>query len=520
MMLKMEKPLVVRLTPIMLFSILTIVGLVFSVYLILQIHTILMYLLGICFFVLALISGFFNIFTAYAYYRSMEYSKYLRRLKKSVKPLVHFPSVAVAMPVFNEDVAVVKHNMQRLLDLDYPENKKRYYILDDSTDAPTRAELSAFAKQRGISYIHRDDRKGFKAGALNNLLGVSKEEYLAIFDYDEYLTDKNYLRDILPYFEDNKVAYVQTEKKFANGTFFSDTVDIFHAFFFRFIQPSKALNNTAIFAGSCGIIRKSYLKEIGGFPEYITEDTFFSFESDANGYRSLYIPKVYALGRPITTFTAFAKQQWRYNSGHTQFLGYFFKRLYGKDEKKVRQNLSVVDYVAHGFGLNYISLILLLFTIVSIAIVFSQLDFTHYYTLKQLLSGSDPYFSFEVLGVIAFIISFMTPVVITKIYFKSFSKGAMMVLLNFALCFVRTKAALMAIFNLKGKNSWSFKTLTKARTGIKFALANSVVESVFAAILVGLGIFALMINNLYGGIWLLWYGGLYVSTVFMFYKYT
>jgi cellulose synthase (UDP-forming) len=89
------------------------------------------------------------------------------------------------------------------------------------------------------------------------------------------------------------------------------------------VQPSRALNNTAIFAGSCGLIRRSALDKIGGFPEYIIEDTFFSFESDMHNYTSIYIPKVYAYGKPITTFTELVKQQWRYNYGDTQFMMYY-----------------------------------------------------------------------------------------------------------------------------------------------------------------------------------------------------
>ena len=106
--------------------------------------------------------------------------------------------------------------------------------------------------------MHRNDRKGFKAGALNNMLKHSKEEFVAIFDYDEVPhKHRTSLMDMLPYFSDKKLSYIQTEKRYFKGTFFSDTVDLFDAFFFKFVQPSRALNNTAIFAGSCGLIRRT-----------------------------------------------------------------------------------------------------------------------------------------------------------------------------------------------------------------------------------------------------------------------
>ena len=99
--------------------------------------------------------------------------------------------------------------------------------------------MELFSRRKHITYIHRDDRKDYKAGALNNMLKHSKEKFIVLFDYDEYVVNLNFLTDLLPDFSDPKLSYIQTEKQYSKGNFFSDTVNLFDAFFFKFIQPSR-----------------------------------------------------------------------------------------------------------------------------------------------------------------------------------------------------------------------------------------------------------------------------------------
>lgn len=504
-----------RLATVVLFVLLTLVGTIFSIYLFMLSHSIQMYIVSAAFASLTLISGVFNIITSYLYYRSYLYDSYLKNIQKNLKKLTVFPTVAIAMPVFNEDENMVKKNLLRLKEMDYPKEKMGFYLLDDSTDQNVRNRLKKFSKDNGITYMHRGDRKGYKAGALNNLAMKCKEDFLAIFDYDEYLVNTSFLKDALPYFQDDKLSYVQTEKKYAANSFFSDSINLFDAFFFKFIQPARALNNTAIFAGSCGVVKTSYLKKIGGFPEYVIEDTFFSFESDSNGYNSLYLPKVYATGKPITTFSELVQQQWRYNYGNTQFLMYLLERFRQPRKKKV----SYLDYIIHGFGLNYISVVLLLFTLVSILIVFSQFNNISSITLNTLLHSTGLTLDLELLGMLAFVLSVLTPVILTKIHFKSISKGFMISLLNFALVFIRVKAAFSAIFQRDYKVLWDGARMNLMQSKTIYAVRNSLPEILFSSSLFVFSGIALTIDNLSGGVWLLWYGVLYVSTFYMFYKY-
>ncbi len=507
-----------RLFVVFLFVFLTLSGLLFSFYLIYYgAHGLYTYVLASLFIVLSLVSGFFNIFIAYSYYRSSFYSEYLEGIKRYLKPIRQHPSVAVVMPVYNEDAQTVKRNMLRLRSMKYPKSMLHFYLLDDSTRPEIRDDLRSFAASQGITYLHRDERSGFKAGALNNMLKHSKEQYIALFDYDEYLTNPNFLEDLLPYFDDKKLSYIQTEKRYFKGTFFSDTVDLFDAFFFMFVQPSRALNNTAIFAGSCGLIRRSALDRIGGFPEYIIEDTFFSLESDMHNYTSIYLPKVYAYGKPITTFTDLVKQQWRYNYGDTQFMLYYMNRM--KDPNAKKQTLmSKIDYITHGLGMNYVSVILIMFTLMSVLIIFAAVPPAQV-TVKQLLQARYITTAMEILGISTFLMSIIAPMVLTKIHFKSIRKGFMVFMLNFSLSFIRTKAAIAASTNSSPRAGWAKGDSNKIENRALHTLRSTLTETAFSSSLLLLGLFAFILNNVYGAVWLLWYAILYSSTFILFYKY-
>ncbi len=505
-----------RIFTVLLFAVLTVSGAAFAVYMLLTSTDLSMMLLAAMFLVLAVVSGFFNITSAMLYYRSYFYNDYIKSISEGLPLMKDFPTVAIVVPVYNENVGMVKRNLLHLKSIDYPKNKIRFYIADDSTKPHIVEELRNFSNSNGIAFMHRNDRSGFKAGAFNNMLKRANEEFIAIFDADEYLTNKSFLKEIMPYFSDKQVAYVQTRKSSFNGTFFSDSIKLFDDFFFTFIQPARAFNNTAIFAGSCGVIRRSALDKIGGFPEYVVEDTFFSFESDVNNYKGLYVPKIYAYGAPITTFTALARQQWRYNYGDTQFLRYFLDKIFSK-KSQLGPHISKVDYVAHGFGLNYLSVILVVSTVASVFIVFSNFAFAHM-SIPQILKANSMYQGVELLGFSTFLLSLMVPVLLTKVYFKSISKGMMVFVLNFALAIVRFKAAIAAMLGVSPSMQWR-NVRERDRHSAALSLSNTSAEIGFASVMFAAGYVAFYFNNITGSLWLAWYGVMYLAATLLLYKY-
>ncbi len=502
-----------RILTIVLFLLLSIAGIGFSIYLFMVSATAYMYMLATAFFVLSAVSSFFNVSASILYYRSYFYVKHLKGIQQGIRPLKRHPSIAVAVPVYNEDPAVVESTLQSISTLNYPKAKLVRYLLDDSTDDAIRSELESYCSSNGVRYLHRDNRKGYKAGALNNMLKHSSEEFVAIFDFDEHIVDRNFLVDLLPYFGDKSMSYVQTEKTRTGGGLLSDTINLFDAFFFKFIEPARALNNTAIFAGSCGLIRRSIIDKLHGFPEYVIEDTFFSFESDRGNYKSLYVPKVYAVGTPLKTFTELAKQQWRYNYGDTQFIGYFFKHRNGLRSSPLMR----MDYITHGMGLNYISVVLIMFTIISVLIVFSSFVFAHI-TLHQAVAATSINLYAEMAGSAALVLSVFAPVILAKVYFNSAKKGLMLFALNYALAFIRMKAAIAALMHVSPMVKWNRDNSTKG-SKLLTSILGTKIELAFSSIVLLFGMFAAATQNIFGGVWLFGYGLMYLLTTAFLYKY-
>jgi cellulose synthase/poly-beta-1,6-N-acetylglucosamine synthase-like glycosyltransferase len=247
----------------------------------------------------------------------------------------------------------------------------------------------------------------------------------------------------------------------------------------------------------------------------VIEDTFFSFESDVHNYKGLYLPKIYAYGRPVTTFTGLMRQQWRYNYGDTQFMFYFLKKRPRK--LNLRSPLWNIDYITHGFGLNYLSVMLLLFTAASIMIVFSNLPFVHLTIFNFIKPGNSTIY-LEAFGAVAFVLSLFVPIILTKIYFKSIRKGFMIFLLNFALAVVRTRAAIAALLNRSPSWQWK-REKTRKNSDILYSIHSTKYELVLSSGLFIFGYLALASKNMSGGIWLLFYGCLYLCATVMIYKY-
>ncbi len=501
-----------RLFAMILFIVLSISGIAFSLYLFVIAQTLYMYVIAAAFFVLSLITGFFNSYAAYLYYKSYFYVDYLNGVSKGLKPIKNFPTIGIIIPIKNEDSKIVKKTLSSILKMDYPKDKMKLYMIESGDNKKSINEMREFCESQNINYIYKKTKYG-KAGSLNNVLKNLKEEYVAVFDYDERLTNKRFLLDLLPYFEDPKVAFIQTEKTYTKGNLFSDTVSLFDKFFFNFIEPARALNNTALYAGSCGLIRKSVLNKTKGFPKFVIEDTFFSFEAVRLGYKSLYIPKVYAVGIPIKSFTSLSKQQWRYNFGDTEFLWYFLSR-----RKYLKSSwISHMDYIMHGFGLNYLSIIIVCFTIISVLIVFSAVPFT-VFSVNHMLKAGSITMDLEFFGTIALFLSIVLPIILTKLYFKSIKKGIMIFALNYSLAIVRTSAAISVLL---GKNPFAYwKHREKVhKNSIFLTLSNTKVELLFSGVILLLSYLALTTQNVIGAVWLAWYGIMYIFATIFVYKY-
>ncbi|MBI5158805.1 glycosyltransferase [Candidatus Micrarchaeota archaeon] len=498
----MEKDLLKRHATFFAILFLSLVALGFTVLVFFQSPSLVTQLLAASLVLLTLVSLYFN--TLGAYY-------FLKAYNLKVKPseLKSFPSVALAVASFNEEPEMVKKTLESLKGMDYPKDKLGFYLVDDSTDKEVVRELSAYCRSNGWDYVHRENRKDFKGGALNEFVNGMKEEFLAVFDADEQLVDASFLKETLGYFgEDEKLAYVQTIKKFAEGSGFANAIDVSYSFFFNFVQPVRSAAGFSMFCGSCGVLRASVLRKLGGFPASVTEDVAYSLLADASGYNGVYVPKVYALGKPIESFTAFGAQQWRYNFGNTKLFYQYVQMLAGIPLKKH------VHYIAHIFGLHYLSVILILFGLITLFITFSEYRIATQALANALAPQLSLKVQVETATIVSILATFLSALIISKVYFNSFKHGFIIYFMNFGIAFVRARAAVSALLHEHA----SFKVLKKQagrKYGVLEALRVSVVETSFAALFLCVGVLAFAKADIAAAFWLTWYGVLF-STSFVF----
>lgn len=247
----------------------------------------------------------------------------------------YLPKVAIHVPTYNEPPDLVIGTLQRLLDLDYPEDRFIIMVGDDSTDDACRNPLRAFCKGHGVAYLHRRDRSGYKAGALNMLLRQTPPDanLVAVVDAD-YHVEPEFLRATVGFFVDPELGWLQTPQDYRNRhqSFLTEQYYLADAYFYRTILPSRNEENSIIFCGTMGMLRKRAVQEVGGWGEkYITEDAELSVRLLNAGWRSLYVNKTYGRGLIPPTFEGYKRQHYRWAFGGGRILrGHGLRFLFGR----------------------------------------------------------------------------------------------------------------------------------------------------------------------------------------------
>ncbi len=234
------------------------------------------------------------------------------------------PAVTIQLPLFNESTVAA-----RLLDsvarMDYPLDKLEIQVLDDSTDE-TQALVRAHVERlraEGIDavYLHRVDRTGYKAGALDAGLKVAKGELVAIFDAD-FLPQPGFLRSIVGHFENPEIGMVQTRWGHLNRDASILTriqalmLDGHHLVENRARFGSGLLFN---FSGTGGIWRAEAITRAGGWQhDTLTEDLDLSYRAQLAGYRFIYREDVVSPAELPEDISALRAQQYRWAKGTVQ----------------------------------------------------------------------------------------------------------------------------------------------------------------------------------------------------------
>jgi len=239
-------------------------------------------------------------------------------------PVTEWPKVTIQLPIFNE-----RYVIERLVDcvaqFDYPRDRFEIQVLDDSTDETQEVARNCVErhKQLGlpISYLHRDNREGFKAGALQAGMQFATGELIAIFDAD-FLPPADFLRRTVPYFVEPKLGMVQTRWSYINRHFSALTeieAILLDGHFVIEHTSRYRRGNFFNFNGTAGVWRRAAIEDAGGWEhDTLTEDTDLSYRAQLRGWQFLYLPEIACPSELPVEMNGFKSQQARWAKGLMQ----------------------------------------------------------------------------------------------------------------------------------------------------------------------------------------------------------
>ena len=275
------------------------------------------------FFMLLLLAAEFYAFTILllGYLQSIHP---LRRPPVPMPPEVdEWPHVDVLIPTYNESLDVVRSTAFASINIDYPRDKLHVHLLDDGK----RDEFRTFCEQIGIGYITRSDNMHAKAGNINRALEKMSAPLVAIFDCDHVPT-RSFLQVTVGWFlKEKKLGMLQTPHHFYSPDPFERNLASYRSIpnegelFYGLLQDGNDLWNATFFCGSCAVLRREALDEIGGIAvETVTEDAHTSLRMQTRGWNTAYINIPQAAGLATESLSAHIGQRIRWARGMIQIL--------------------------------------------------------------------------------------------------------------------------------------------------------------------------------------------------------
>lgn len=278
-------------------------------------------LVVIAYFVILAILSFYGL---HRYLMVFLFHKYRKQIIEPESTFEELPRVTVQIPAYNE-MYVIERIIDAVCSFEYPSDRLDIQVLDDSTDETQRIARDAVERQRSlgldISYIHRDDRRGFKAGALENGLRTAKGEFVAIFDAD-FVPQPDFIQKAIHYFTDPRVGMVQARWEHLNRdySFLTRTQAIFLDGHFILESFTRFLSGRFFnFNGTAGILRKKTIEDAGGWEhDTLTEDLDLSYRAQMKGWKFVFVPQLSVPAELPVEINAFKSQQCRWAKGAMQ----------------------------------------------------------------------------------------------------------------------------------------------------------------------------------------------------------
>lgn len=274
-----------------------------------------------------------------------------------------WPAVTVQLPIFNE-LHVGRRLLAAVAALDYPRQALHIQVLDDSTDE-TKALLEAAVQRlqaRGVkvTYLHRADRRGYKAGALAAGLEQTRADFVAIFDAD-FVPPRDFLKRTLPFLlADPDAGFVQARWAHLNASYSGLTGAQALALDGHFVMEQTARQQLGAFVsfnGTAGIWRRACIEAAGGWQaDTLCEDLDLSYRAQLLGWRGVYRPDIAVPAELPPQLLAFKRQQFRWAKGSVQTLRKLWRRvLFGPSTRPSAGEAAARPFPTRVFGLLHLS---------------------------------------------------------------------------------------------------------------------------------------------------------------------
>lgn len=305
--------------------------------------------------VMLFIFGLHSLVMVYLYRKSHAYCESEPEKYYSLKQ-TDLPVVTVQLPIFNE-LFVVDRLIDSTIELKYPKNKLEIQVLDDSTDETVEKVSSIVKKYKNLGFnirhIHRKDRSGHKAGALENGLKQCQGEFVAIFDAD-FIPNPDFLLKTLPYFKEKNIGLVQTRWGHINPDFNILTKAQSYGIDGHFMIEQVARNGNHLwmnFNGTAGIWRKECIIDAGGWEhDTLTEDFDLSYRAELKGWKFRYFKDIVCKAEIPALISSYKSQQFRWCKGSIQTAIKLLPRIWKADlDWKTRSEaiIHLLNYSVH-----------------------------------------------------------------------------------------------------------------------------------------------------------------------------
>ena len=387
-----------------------------------------------------------SLYGVHRYTMCWQYFKY--RKNYNPNPPRHFselPSITIQLPIFKEQF-VIDRLIEAVCAMDYPREKLEIQVLDDSTDE-TQQVASAIVDRyaalgHDIHYIHRTNRHGFKAGALDAGLKTTKGEFIAIFDAD-FVPPPDWLMKVIHHFAEPEIGMVQTRWTHLNRDYslLTQVEAILLDGHFVLEHGARARSGEFFnFNGTAGMWRQKAIFDGGGWQhDTLTEDTDLSYRSQMAGWKFKYLPDVECPSELPIEMTAFKTQQARWAKGLIQTSIKILPQVFRSDASRRNKIESVYHLTAN---LSYPLMV------VMSALLIPAMICRFYMGWFQMLLIDVPLFTASSFSIAVFYVMSQREI-FPKTWKRTFYYLPFLMALGIGLTVTNTKAVMEALFGIK-----------------------------------------------------------------------